>query len=301
DMVVGLDVVLADGSTVTTGGSPRSAVGPDLNQVFVGSEGTLGIIVGSRLRLHRAPTAEQRLAFGFDSFDAGLQACRRILHRGAAPAVLRHYDAIESDRNFSTGDDHHVVLVLDEGDAALVEATMAVVAEECAEADVLDEALVDQWMGHRNDVTALESLISGGLVVDTMEISAPWSALSTIYERALAAIGAVDGTLAVSAHQSHAYDDGACLYFTFAGKPRPDGKDAYYRAAWDAGTRAVLDSGGSLSHHHGVGMNRDRFVPEALGTGHDVLVALKRALDPAGILNPGKLGLPSPFGEHPWP
>jgi alkyldihydroxyacetonephosphate synthase len=301
DMVVGLDVVLADGRTVTTGGAPRSAIGPDLTQVFVGSEGTLGVIVGARLRLHRAPVTDQRMAVGFSSFADGMAACRRILQRGANPAVIRLYDAVESDRNFSTGDDHHVMLVLDEGDPTLVAANMAVAAQECADAEPLDEGLVEQWMGHRNNVDALEALITGGLVVDTMEISAPWGALDAIYEQALAAISAVDDTLAVSAHQSHAYTDGACLYFTFAGKPAADAKDAYYRAAWDAGTNAVLRGGGALSHHHGVGLNRDRFVAEALGSGFSVLESLKQALDPTGILNPGKLGLGSEFGATPWP
>ena len=79
---------------------------------------------------------------------------------------------------------------------------------------------------------------------------------------------AVPGTLAASAHQSHAYTDGACLYFTFAGKVDADGaRTRYYRAVWDAGTRAVLGRGGALSHHHGVGLNRARFVREALGAG----------------------------------
>ncbi len=93
DMVLGLDVVLADGRVVHTGGAPRAAVGPDLTQLFVGSEGTLGIITGARLRVHPAPTAEVRAAYRFDTFGEGLDACRRILRRGATPAVLRLYDA----------------------------------------------------------------------------------------------------------------------------------------------------------------------------------------------------------------
>jgi alkyldihydroxyacetonephosphate synthase len=115
-------------------------------------------------------------------------------------------------------------------------------------------------------------------------------------------MSAVEGTLAVSAHQSHAYSDGACLYFTFGAKP-PEGTtfDEYYRQMWDAGTNTVLANGGALSHHHGVGLNRSRFVREALGPAFDVLVRTKRALDPNGILNPGKLGLPSPFGEPSYP
>ncbi len=302
DMVVGLDVVLADGRLVHTGGHARAATGPDLNQLFVGSEGTLGLIVGARLRTHPAPEVTETAAFGFRSFAAGLDACRVMTQDGAAPAVQRLYDAVESDRNFQTGPDHAVLLLLDEGHPDLVAARMRVASDACATATRLDASLVERWMGHRNEVSQLESLISGGLVVDTMEITGPWAALPTIYDDTVAAIGAVEGTLAVSSHQSHAYTDGACLYFTFAGKPPADGKDAYYRAVWDAGTRAVLHRGGSLSHHHGVGVNRARFMAEALGDAFDVVIGIKDALDPRGILNPGKLGLPDPFGpDAVWP
>jgi alkyldihydroxyacetonephosphate synthase len=297
DMVVGLDVALADGRTITTGGAPRQAVGPDLSQLFIGSEGTLGIVTGARLRVHPAPTHERRGAWGFGSVAEGLDACRRVLRRGATPAVLRLYDGVESDRNYHVGSDTVVVLVLDEGDPAIVDGTFTVVDQEMAGADRLDDALVDHWMGKRNDVAALEGLISGGLVVDTMEVSGPWADMAAAYDTVVGAISSVDGTLAASAHCSHSYSDGGCLYFTFAGKPAPDAKDAYHRAVWDAGTRAALASGMSLSHHHGVGLHRGRYMAEALGAGFEVLASLKRAVDPNGILNPGKLGLDSPWGR----
>ncbi|MCU1357282.1 MAG: FAD/FMN-dependent dehydrogenase [Acidimicrobiales bacterium] len=309
DIVIGLEVVLADGTVVRTGGQPRQAVGPDLTQLFVGSEGTLGVITRAWLQAWPIPSHTARAAWSFPTFSAALDAMRRTTQRGAHPAVLRLYDGIESERNFKVDPSKNVLLAFDEGDPAMVEAGMGVLREECAAAEPLDDALVEQWFGHRNDVTALEGLISKGYVVDTMEISAPWSALDAVYDAATAAIKAVPGVLAVSAHQSHSYLTGACLYFTFAGAVAnsvtepgaADEREAFYRAAWDAGTRAVLANGGSLSHHHAVGLNRARFVPEALGAGLGVLAAVKQALDPNGICNPAKLGLPDPFGGDAWP
>ncbi|HEY1740116.1 MAG TPA: FAD-binding oxidoreductase [Acidimicrobiia bacterium] len=299
DIVQGLDVVLADGRNITTGGAPRAAVGPDLTQLFVGSEGTLGIITGARLRAHPAPEATRRAAYGFSGFVDALDAMRRIVQRGATPAVLRLYDDIEANRSYQTGDTH-LLLVYDEGDPYVIDAVMRVVAECCAGAAPMDESLVDRWMEHRNDVSQLEALVSRDIVVDTMEVSGTWAALPAIYEQARAAILAVEHAMVASAHQSHSYTDGGCLYFTFAARPPTDQKDECYKAMWDAGTRAVLGAGGALSHHHGIGLNRARFVREALGGGFDVLAAVKQTLDPHGILNPSKLGLSSPFGDVSW-
>jgi FAD/FMN-containing dehydrogenase len=133
---------------------------------------------------------------------------------------------------------------------------MAIVANECAAAEPLDAGLLDRWLEHRNDVSALEALTRRGFVVDTMEIAGRWRDLPGIYERTREAILGVEGAMVASAHQSHSYLDGACLYFTFAGNPGGAAPDDFYRAAWDAGTRSVLAGGGALSHHHGAGRSR---------------------------------------------
>ena len=303
DLVAGLEVVLADGTVVRTGGAPAAAVGPDLTQLFLGSEGTLGVVTRVWLRAHPRPADEGRAAYHFPSFAAGIEACRRILQRGATPAVLRLYDGVESARSHGGDGTACVLLVLDEGDPTIVDATLAVVADVCEAAGAAPAAvaLVDDWLDHRNDTSALQALTRKGFVVDTMEIAAPWSRLPGLYDTVVAAMLEVDHARVASCHLSHSYPDGACLYFTFAATPPPEEVESTYVALWDAGQRAVLANGGNLSHHHGVGINRARFMGEALGPAFGVLRALKEALDPGGILNPGKLGLPSPFGPAPWP
>ena len=297
EMVAALEVVLADGTTIRTGGAPAAATGPDLTRLFVGAEGTLGIVTRVWLRTHPSPPTEQRAAFSFGSFGEGIDACRDILRRGATPAVLRLYDGVESARGHGGNGSQCMLLVLDEGDPALVAATMGIVAEECAAAEPAPVDLVGSWLEHRNDTTALQALTRKGFVVDTMEIAARWGRLTDIATSVTAAMTAVEHTRVVSCHLSHSYPDGACLYFTFAATPPAEEIESTYVALWDAGQRAVLAAGGNLSHHHGVGVNRARFMAEALVGGEHVLQAIKDAVDPAGILNPGKLGLRHPFGD----
>ena len=293
DIVRGLSVVLASGEVIELGGrAPREAVGPDLLQLFIGSEGTLGVITRATLVMHPTPKSERRAAYGFATFEDGLDACRRIMQRDARPAVLRLYDETESRRNF--GVETCALVVLDEGDPFMVEATMNVVAGECAAAAQLDPAIVATWLEHRNDVSALAPLWERGYVVDTIEIAGMWASLPAMHRSVIDALEQLPDITVASVHQSHAYLDGACLYFTFAA--RPEDVTGFYRQAWECVTKEVLSCGGALSHHHGVGHNRARFMAQALGGALEVLGDLKRVLDPFDIMNPGVLGL----GAEPW-
>jgi alkyldihydroxyacetonephosphate synthase len=294
DIVRSLSVVLASGERIELGGgAPRRAVGPDLTQLFVGSEGTLGVITRATLVMHRAPTSERRAAYSFATFDEGLDACRRVMQRDARPAVLRLYDEAESKRNFDV--EGNALIVLDEGDDLLADATMRVVDRECSAASALGPDLVARWLEHRNDVGALAPLWERGYVVDTIEVAGAWTVLPAMCRAVTAALRGLTGVSVASVHQSHAYLDGACLYFTFAGRPHED-VTGFYRRAWECVSDEVLRHGGALSHHHGVGHNRARFVPAALGSGYRVLEDLKRLLDPENIMNPGVLGI----GGAPW-
>ncbi len=307
DIVAGLEVVLADGRVMCTGSlagaGPRSAQGPDLTQLFVGSEGTLGVITEATLRAWPLPEAERRAAWQFGTFAEGLDALRRTLRRGATPAVLRLHDATEAARSWGVPDGH-LLIALDEGDRHVVGAAMEILTEECAGAVALSPTVVDRWLEKRNDVSELTEVTRLGIVADTIEVAAAWSELPGLYEDALAALAAVPGNLFGSAHASHSYPDGGCLYFTFVGQGTEGdvaAREAFYQASWAAVMAATRRHRGSISHHHGIGLVRSGYLAEALGAGFDLLVELKATLDPMGILNPGKLGLPSSFGPSPWP
>ena len=293
DMVHAIEAVLADGTVIRTGGAPAGAVGPDLSQLLLGSEGTLAVITKVWLRAHPLPEVERRAAYVFSSLTEGFEACRRMIRAGATPAVLRLYDGAESKRSHGGDGTTATLLVLDEGNESLVDATMAIVHDTCMStgAQVSDTGLVEKWTHHRNDTSGLQALTRKGYVVDTMEVAANWALLDTVVENVESAMLAVPHARAATCHLSHSYVEGACVYFTFAATPPPEEFESTYLAMWDAGQRAALAAGANLSHHHGVGYSRSQYMDEALGTSMSVLRAVKSALDPKGILNPGKLGL----------
>ncbi|MFW6067347.1 MAG: FAD-binding oxidoreductase [Myxococcota bacterium] len=153
-----------------------------------------------------------------------------------------------------------------------------------------------KWLERRHAVSYRQSpMYAGGAFVDTMEVASTWSRLLPMYEAVRRALAP---HVFVMAHFSHAYPDGASIYFTFAGSAGSDAEAVQiYDRAWRDALAAVVDAGGTLSHHHGVGRSKAPAMRREQGAAVDVVRALKRAMDPAGVLNPGAL-LPPEEGAH---
>jgi alkyldihydroxyacetonephosphate synthase len=294
DLCLGLEVVLPSGEVVRTNPAPRTATGPLLREVFLGSEGTLGVITEVTFRLHPLPERRELASFAFPSMAAGLEAIRRVVRVGWRPAVVRLYDAVETARQFSASApaDTCVLLVVSEGPSALVEVEAAACAAEAVAggATACGPEPVAHWLEARNTVPSWDFFLERELVVDTIEIAADWDRVAALYDAVVAALGAVPGLVVGSAHSSHSYAQGTNLYVTFVLKP-PDFARAEqtYLDAWGRVMETTLAAGGTISHHHGIGRLRVPWLERELGSSYPVLRALKTALDPAGLMNPGVL------------
>lgn len=301
DLLVGLEVVLADGTVVATKASPRAATGPSLAQLFVGSEGTLGILTRITLRTFTVP---ERIAFRGVAFagrsaglGAGLEAVRALLDRGIRPAVIRLYDPVEAAHLFEraglSGEERSLLILGFDGAAPVVEAEQSVALAELAAhgGQDLGVEIGEAWERTRFDASWLDRGNAGAArLADAIEVSAPWPRLLSLYEQMLAAVEPYTDTS--YAHYSHFYPNGGALYLiiTTSAADTATAVDRYL-AAWAAAIKAVHAAGGTMSHHHGVGEARREWMNEELGSSTAILTALKRALDPDNILNPGKLGL----------
>jgi alkyldihydroxyacetonephosphate synthase len=294
DLCLGLEAVLASGEVVRIDPVPRASVGPSLRELFLGSEGTLGIVTEVALRLHPLPAARRTASFLFPEMGAGLEAIRRIVRVGWRPPLLRLYDAVETARHFSAWAPGNgcLLLVLSEGPEALVAAELAASSTEAEAAGgrPCGPEPVAHWLAERNAVPSWEVFLAQGMIVDTIEVAATWDRVAQLYETVIASLRQVPGMLAASAHSSHSYPQGTNLYVTFAIQPADFADaEAAYLDAWGRTMDATLAAGGAISHHHGIGRLRVPWVAAALGTAHPLLTALKRALDPVGLLNPGAL------------
>jgi alkyldihydroxyacetonephosphate synthase len=295
--------------TLCAGRAPRSAAGPDLRQLILGSEGTLGVITSLTVQVRPLPELRLYDGWRFQSFEHGAGAIRRLMQDGPRPTVVRVSDELETALNLArpaevgaSGSDTPgcLAIVGYEGTEAEASERRRAASEILALAGA--EPVPDAgatWARDRYRGPYLrDALLDAGALVDTLETVTFWSSLPGLYAAVTDALRSSLAELGtppvVMCHISHAYPAGASLYFTVVCAQLAD-PVAQWRAAKAAAGEAILAGGGSITHHHGVGTDHREFYEREIGAqGVAALRAVKATLDPAGILNPGVLFEPRP-------
>ena len=314
-MVAGLSMVAPTG-IVELPAVPASAAGPGVREIVVGSEGTLGVIDQLCLRVRPAPAEQVYEGVFFESFGAGINAFRELAQAGCAPEVARLSDEAETRMSLALagsggakgrlgraylgarGYGGGCLAILGfEGTPKQVGARRAGAAEIVRAAGGLrvGRSPGRAWLASRFSAPYLrDELLTHGAIVETLETATRWSSLAALHARVCDAIeGALRacGTPGLAmCHVSHLYETGASLYFTFLAAQQRGDEIAQWRAVKTAASEAILDGGGTITHHHAVGRDHAPWMAREVGdAGVRALRALKAELDPAGIMNPGKL------------
>jgi alkyldihydroxyacetonephosphate synthase len=316
DLVVGMRVATPSG-TLELGRAPKTAAGPDLRQLILGSEGALGVITELTVQVRPVPVARRYDGWRFASFAQGTAVLRRLAQDGPRPTVLRLSDEAETALGLArpdllgaggeaggepgagegSGGEPGGSLAIVGFEGTLAEVQAGVLAAEtvlrAADATAVPGAGRDWYSGRFHGPYLRDALLDAGALVETLETAAFWSALPDLYRAVSSALQESltnQGTPpVVLCHVSHVYPSGASLYFTIACAQREDAI-AQWRKAKSAALTAIQSAGGSISHHHGVGRDHRSWLPGEVGElGVAALAAVKRELDPTGVLNPGIL------------
>ena len=302
DMVERLVIATPQG-TLDLGRAPASAAGPDLRELFVGSEGALGIITSVTLRVHPVPETVGYQAWSFPDFATGAAALRTVVQAGAAPTVMRLSDEAETGLNLARSADVGgnpvsgcLAITTFEGSRAHVAARSAEASALLAASGgtALGEAPARQWEHGRFAAPYMrDALLDVGVLCETLETATSWANLANLKVKVtgalMDALGSQGTPALVMCHISHTYPTGASLYFTVVAKQLDD-PIAQWRIAKSAASDAMVAAGGTITHHHAVGADHRPWMGAEIGDlGVRVLRAVKRELDPTGVLNPGKL------------
>jgi len=299
DMVVGLEAVLPNGKILRTKPIPRRSSGPNLAQLFIGSEGAFGIITAATLRVWPKPETREWGVYTFPNTTLGLNALRSCMRTEAQPALVRLYDEAESAariQHFGYPAGHALLILVFEGSTGYGAWQRQVVDRLCAEQQGIfrgEEAAL-HWYRYRFDTTAMlrYNQMPGG-VADALEVAAPWDTLESVWRAMRAALEPLCDK--VHCHFSHIYPTEGSVYVIFYAQSienTPQAAIALYERCVQAALEACLAEGGSISHHHGIGRGKQNWMVEEQGlVGWELLRALKQAVDPENILNPGVMGL----------
>ncbi|MDX6595560.1 MAG: alkyldihydroxyacetonephosphate synthase, partial [Solirubrobacterales bacterium] len=318
DLVTSVRLIAPSGDLRTLE-TPHTAAGPALRELIVGSEGVLGVIPDVTVRVRPAPALRRYEAWMADSFEAGAEIVRALAQGPGLPDVVRISDEEETQGSLALSSPRGLAgklfggylglrkrsggaltIVGFEGDEESVARRRALAVRElrAGGAAYLGQAAGRSWEHGRNQGPYLRDTLMGlGAMVETLETSHTWSRLGELHRAVAAAIhGSLDeqGTPGlVFCHLSHAYADGASLYFTFIARSRHGAELEQWRQVKRAASEAIVAGGATITHHHAVGRDHAPYMEAEVGrTGLDILRAVKAQLDPAGIMNPGKL-LPS--------
>lgn len=302
--------------TMRTLQTPHTAAGPALRELALGSEGTLGVISEVTVRVRPAPEQRRYEAWMAEDWVAGAEIVRKLAQQDLLPDVTRLSDESETEVSLAlSGTDGRKRALLDgylrlrgrsggcmlicgwEGERDSVERrrTLAVRMIRAGGGAGLGSAPGKAWLHGRFEGPYLrDELMDQGYLVETMETSHTWSRLQELYRAVSEALScAMDEAGSpgiVMCHLSHAYRDGASLYFTFLCRARSDGELEQWRAIKAAACEAIVGHEGTITHHHAVGLDHAPYMREEVGDiGLEALGALKQRLDPTGIMNPGKL------------
>lgn len=297
DLTLGLEIVLPNGSIINCKSVPRHSVGPDLRQLFIGSEGTLGVITEATLRLFLIPEERRFRSFSFKDVHSGLEAIRKIFRIEIKPSIVRLYDpedaAMSFSMHFEFEEGHSILLLGFDGTHEQNDLDEKKTVQICLDNGGVDlgEGPSKRWWNHRYDMYYPTRLTTSGYAIgDTIDIVATYDKLENIYYAMKKAMEAND--VIVMSHFSHMYQNGGSIYMIFFSS-QPDAETAWstYKKVWDDGVAACLREGGTMSHQHGIGLSRSTYTEDELGSSFQVLREIKQVLDPKGIMNPGKLGL----------
>lgn len=295
DLVVGLEAVLPDGTVFRSRTTPRASTGPDLRQLLIGSEGTLGIVTEVSVSLRSPPEQSLRRAYHFEHFAAGVDALRAVMGPGWRPHLVRLLDARESRRRFRDAcpSGRCALLLLHEGPAPRAEVEAAAVRGLCLAhgGEPLPAEFVDAWFELEEPWRGRRQLHEEGLVADTIELAAGWSRLTRLHEAVGTALRSEPSLLSAGAEIAHAYPSGASLSVSFLASPeRSSEMLEVHDRCWALVMRATRDVGAGIAHHQGIGRARRDWLPGELGPGAvRMLRSIKRVLDPDDLMNPGVL------------
>jgi alkyldihydroxyacetonephosphate synthase len=306
DMITGLAVVLPNGELLRTKAVPRSSMGPDLKQLFIGSEGVYGIITELTIRIAPLPELTQYASYLFPDLHSGMEAVKQVFRRDLKPALIRLYDGNETRfilSRFKPPPEGACVLnFIYSTTKDLVRLEKRTVKKICLEsgAENLGPGPSKHWWENRFDLYYPSSLNMGpGMLYDVLDVAASYANLEKMYWEMREAIEAFGvGTMS---HFSHFYPDGGNIYVIFVGYGgAPKEVETKYEEIWNAGLEAAHSTGGTLSHQHGVGLLKAQWMPTEHGSsGFALLQAIKDYLDPNNIMNPGKLGLGAAVSHYP--